>query len=261
MKFGLLRNLAAKLTLAFSLFAGFGVNVAHAGIPVIDAGNLTQNIVQALQTVSMYAQQIQQYQTQLQQYETEIKNSVAPAAYLWDQAQSTINKITGLVNQVENLRNSNGALDAYLNNFQNAGFYSNSPCFKATGCSGSDWNQLAQKSITGSQTSKSANDALLRSLDQQQAQLQSDAANLSQMQTAATTAVGQMSAIQSANQLASATNNNLLQIRALLIAQQQAVAAKRAADLDKDAQTSAAESNARSGTFKASSGQTWDVAQ
>ena len=35
--------------------------------------------------------QIEQYQTQLQQYENMLQNTMAPAAYIWDQAQSTIN--------------------------------------------------------------------------------------------------------------------------------------------------------------------------
>jgi P-type conjugative transfer protein TrbJ len=157
-----------------------------------------------------------------------------------------------VVNQVQNLRNSNGALDAYLNNFQNASFYSNSPCFKATGCSGSTYNAMVQSGISASTTTKQANDSLLRTLDQQQAQLQADSANLQQLQSGATSAVGQMSAIQSANQLASATNNNLLQLRALLIAQQQAAAAKQAAELDKQAQQDAASAYVHTATFTAS---------
>lgn len=250
MKLGLLKKVTVRLTVSIAMFIGVGINAAHAGIPVIDSSNLTQNVMTALQTAQQYAQQIQQYQTQLQQYETQIKNSVAPAAYLWDAANSTITKITSLVNQVNNLHSSQ--LDSYLSNFQNASFYSSSPCFKATGCSGTTYNQMVQNGLSASATTKQANDQLLKTLDQQQSQLQTDAANLSSMQNNATTAVGQMSAIQSANQLASATNNNLLQLRALILAQQQAAAAKSAADLDKQAKQDAASAYVHTATFTAS---------
>lgn len=253
MKPHLFRDLAAKALLAATVFFGFGVNAAHAGIPVIDGSNLTQNVMTALQTAQSYAQQLQQYSTQLQQYETEIKNSVAPAAYLWDQAQQTISKITSVMNQVQSLRDSNGgALTAYLGNFKDANFYSNSPCFKATGCSGSSYNQMLQNAVTGSMTTKQANDAWMHALDQQQAQLQVDAANLASMQTGTTSAIGQMQALQSANQIASSTANNLLQLRAILIAQQQAAAAKAEADQDKEAQQSAATAYIHKATFTAS---------
>lgn len=252
MTFGPFKNFAARASAALLMFAGLGFNAAHAGIPVIDGTNLTQNIMTAVQTAESYAQQIQQYGTQLSQYEQEIKNSVAPAAYLWDQATSTITKLTNVINTVENLRNSNGALDSYLNNFKNASYYSNSPCFTGTGCAGSTYNSLLQNSITAGDTSKAANDALLKSLDQQQAQLQADAASLQSLQLNATTAVGQMSAIQSANQLASNASNNMLQIRGLLIAQQQATAAKRAAELDQQAREAASTAYVRSASFTAS---------
>ncbi|MDR8093091.1 P-type conjugative transfer protein TrbJ [Burkholderia gladioli] len=253
MSFAFLRNLAAKSAIAFSVFLCIGVNSAHAGIPVVDGSNLAQNVMTALQTAQSYAQQLQQYQTQLQQYENEIKNTVAPAAYLWDQAKQTIGKITGIVNQVQALRDSNGgALTSYLNNFKDASFYSNSPCFKAAGCSGSTYNQMIQGTLSSTTTTKEANDALLRALDQQQNQLQGDAANLASLQSGATTAIGQMQAIQSANQLSSAMSNNLLQMRALMLAQMQAAAARQAADLDRQAQQDASKAYIRTTTYSAS---------
>jgi P-type conjugative transfer protein TrbJ len=260
MRFGILKNLAAKYLVCIAVVGAGFVTSAHAGIPVIDGSNLAQNVMTAAQTAETYAKQLQQYETQLEQYETQLKNTVAPAAYIWDQAQMTINKITSVMNAVQTLRDSNGgALTAYLNQFKDANFYSNSPCFKAAGCSGSQWNAMLQNSVSGSVTSKQANDAWLHALDQQQQQLQTDSANLQSLQAGATTAVGQMQAIQSANQLSSSMSNNLLQLRAVILAQQQAEAAKRAADLDKQAQQTAGEANARSGTFSASSGQSWSL--
>ena len=70
-------------------------------------------------------------------------------------------------------------------------------------------------------------------------------------------AVGQMQAIQFANQLASAQGNQLLQIRGLLIAQQNAIATRNQALADREAQEAAASEQLRMGDFKASSGQQW----
>ena len=69
------------------------------------------------------------------------------------------------------------------------------------------------------QAQKQANDGLFKGIDQQQDSLQADARQLERLQSAAQGAVGQMQAIQYANQLASAQGNQLLQIRGLLIAQ------------------------------------------
>jgi P-type conjugative transfer protein TrbJ len=41
--------------------------------------------------VAQTLKQIEQYRTQLQQYENMLQNTIAPAAYIWDQAQATIN--------------------------------------------------------------------------------------------------------------------------------------------------------------------------
>jgi len=51
------------------------------GLPVIDASNLTQNLMTAIETVAQTLKQIEQYKTQLQQYENMLQNTLAPAAY------------------------------------------------------------------------------------------------------------------------------------------------------------------------------------
>jgi hypothetical protein len=94
------RFLAAKTVLAIALAGSISITPAHAGIPVIDGGNLVQNIMTAVEEVAQTLKQIEEYRTQLQQYENMIQNTMAPAAYIWDQAQSTIN---GLMNAVDTL--------------------------------------------------------------------------------------------------------------------------------------------------------------
>ena len=66
------------------------------------------------------------------------------------------------------------------------------------------------------------------------------ATQLQRLQTQAQGATGQMQAIGYANQLASNQANQLLQIRSLLLAQQNALATRAQADADREAQQAAA---------------------
>ena len=54
--------LAAKVALAVALTAGAFTSVpVQAGIPVIDGGNLIQNVMSAMEAVAQTANQIEQY--------------------------------------------------------------------------------------------------------------------------------------------------------------------------------------------------------
>jgi type IV secretion system protein TrbJ len=75
-----------------------------------------------------------------------------------------------------------------------------------------------------------------------------DAARLQQLQSGAQGAQGQVQAIGYANQLASHTANQLLQIRGLLISQQNVIATRNQALANKEAQEAAAAAQLRSGT-------------
>jgi P-type conjugative transfer protein TrbJ len=179
-------------------------------MPVIDYSNLTQNITTALHQVSAYAQQVQQYQLQLQQYANQVRNTVAPAAQVWQQSQQTMNSVMGTVGVFQN----GSALQGYLNQFQNVNYWLSAP-------PGNYTYQTA-----GSIAQKQANDALVKGIVAQQQQIQKDAATLQQLQSQASTADGQMKALMAANQLAALQQEQLLQIRALLVQEQQALAAR-----------------------------------
>lgn len=97
----------------------------------------------------------------------------------------------------------------------------------------------------------------LRLLTNQQETLQSDADNLADLQTQATGAQGQMEAIQAANQLASAQTNQLLQIRSLLVSQQNAAATLAQAEADKEAQQIVADEKALAGENTLSPKRIW----
>ncbi|HAK9808833.1 TPA: P-type conjugative transfer protein TrbJ [Escherichia coli] len=249
--------LAAKLALVVALSGTAMVTPVQAGIPVIDGTNLEQNIMTAIESVAQTLKQIEQYQTQLQQYENQLQNTMAPAAYIWDQAQSTINSLMNAVNTLDYYKSQLGSLDNYINKFQDVSYYRGSPCFSVAGCSDAEWAAMKSVEQVASASQKKANDALFRGLDQQQTNLRNDAAQLQRLQSAAQGANGQMQALGFANQLASLQANQLLQIRGLLIAQQNAVTTRMQAQADKESREAAAAAQLRQGSFRASPARAW----
>ncbi len=86
---------------------------------------------------------------------------------------------------------------------------------------------------------------MLKGIDQQQKSLSTEATRLTELQTQAQGAKGQMQAIQATNQLASAQVNQMQQIRALLMAQQTAEATRNQVIADREAQAMAASQQLR----------------
>src|SRR5574338_421862 len=242
------RYLAAKAFLVVVLSAG--PLTAHTAIPVIDGANLAQTVVTAIESVAQTLKQIEQYQTQLQQYENQLQNTVAPAAYIWDRAQSTINGLMSAVDTLNYYKTQLGSIDAYLGKFQDVAYYRGSPCFSSVGCSDAERAAMSENRRLASESQKKANDALFRGLDKQQEALKADARTLEQLQSSAQGASGQMQALGYANQLASQQANQLLQIRALLIAQQNAVATRMQAEADLEARQQAAHTTSTESRIK-----------
>jgi P-type conjugative transfer protein TrbJ len=238
-----------KGVLALAL-AGPGVMPsAHAAMAVIDAANLRQTMLSATENVAQTLKQIEQYRTQLQQYENMLQNTAAPTAYVWDQAVVTMNRLRGAIDTLNYYKNQTGSLDAYLSKFQDVAYYRNSPCFNA-GCSKAEWDAMNRNAVQlGSEAQKRANDAMFRGLDRQQDAIEADARQLQRLQTGAQSVTGQVQAIGFANQLASQQANQLLQIRGLLIAQQNAEATRAQALADQEARTRAADERAMKGKY------------
>lgn len=250
------KSLAAKAGLLFALATGFSIP-AHAGIPVIDGGNLVQNIMTAIEEVAQTLKQVQEYKTQLEQYENMLQNTAAPAMSIWDDAQSTINGLMSATNTLNYYKQQAGSLDSYLGKFKDVNYYKTSPCFTSGGCSQSQLASLRESQELGNESQKKANDAVFRGLDKQQTEIQNDASQLRRLQSSAQGADGQMAALGYANQLASHQSNQLMQIRALLIAQQNSVTTKMQADADREAQQQAASNALRNGTYRASTARSW----
>jgi len=249
--------LAAKVAFIAAIsLAGFSAPT-HAGIPVIDATNLAQNVTTAVESVAQTLKQIEQYKTQLDQYQNQLQNTEAPSTYIWEQAQVTMANLMAAINTLDYYKAQLGSLDGYLGKFQDMNYYKSSPCFTNAGCSPAELAAIREVEALASESRKKANDALFKGLEKQQNALHTDAATLKNLQSAAQGATGQMQALGYANQLASQQANQLLQIRGLLIAQQNAIATKMQADADREAKQNAAAEQLRKGTYQKSSSKAW----
>lgn len=222
------------------IFAVAASQNAIAALPVIDSSNLSQTMVSAAENVAQTLKQIEQYKTQLKQYENMLQNTAAPAAYIWDQAATTMNRLRGAIDTLNYYKSTLGGIDSYLAKFKDTAAYRNSPCFSNTGCSTAEWAALQSSQTLGSESQKKATDALFKGLDQQHDAMEADARQLQRLQAGAQGADGQMQAIGFANQLASEQANQLLQIRALLMAQQNVIATRNQAVANSEAQQQAA---------------------
>lgn len=233
---------STKLILAakFSVLLAASAVPAYAGIPVIDSANLSQNLMTAFESVSQTLKQIQQYQTQLQQYENQLKNTLQPSTQLWDNATTTMNRLRAAIDTLEYYKTSLGTIDAYLGRFKDTAAYRSLPCYSVSGCTAAEWQAMKATEVFGSEAQKRATDALFRGLDKQQDNMEADAAQLQRLQSSAQGAEGQLQAIGYANQLASHQSNQLLQIRGLLIAQQNAIATRNQVLADNEAKQQAA---------------------
>jgi P-type conjugative transfer protein TrbJ len=213
---------------ALILLSALPVRGPATGLPVFDASNLIQNTTTALKQVQAYAQQVLQYQVALEQYANMLKNTlgIAPTLQLWQEAQQTMGSVMGVVNIFKS-----GNLQSTLSQFQNYNYWLTPP-------PGASYNPAA-----GSALQKTANAALFKSLSAQTSAIQQDAANLQRLQTTASSAQGQMQAIQAASQLAALEQQQMLQIRGLLVAEQQALGARQASVANSEAAQQAASQN------------------
>lgn len=219
-----------------------------AGIPVFDGSNVTQTTVSALENVNQTLKQLEEYSTQLQQYEDQLKNSLAPAAYVWSKAQQTIGKIQDLQGEIMAIYSSAGNLEQYLQKFGDVNYYKDSPYFNSEGGgTKSQLEQLKEGEKAGLELQKKAYEGTARTLQQQQEQLKTDAEELRALTGTAETAQGRMEAMQYANQFASLQGGQLLQLRATLQSIHQSELARMQTEQDKESRRMAKEEALRKG--------------
>lgn len=248
--------LAAKIGFGLAVMAVPLAAPVGAQLAVVDVASVKQNTVTAVQSVAATAKQVQQYQTQLQQYQNMLQNTLAPTAYVWSQAQSTIDGLQQTANSLTSLTRQTGGIDAYLDKFKDPNSYKSSPCFTATGCSPAQLAAIKSQQAANQQILMASNADVLRGISQQQTQIKSEAANLEQMQRNAQSATGQAQALGYANQFAANQANQLIAIRQQLMASQAATLALQQAQADQLAlQTAASEARNNGGANDNETGQ------
>jgi P-type conjugative transfer protein TrbJ len=218
--------LAAKVALVIALAAGGFSMPAQAGIPVIDGTNLVAKHHDGHRSVAQTLKQIEQYQTQLQQYENMLQNTAAPAAYIWDQAQSTINGLMNATNTLNYYKTPARQHRRLPGQVPGRGLLQVLAVLHQRRLLGRRVERHGNVQQLASESQKKANDALVQGSGKAARQPQRPMRDVATPAIGRAGATGQMQAIGYANQLASQQANQLLQIRGLLIAQQNAVATR-----------------------------------
>lgn len=240
--------LALQVSLVIGLTGVISRDAEATGFPVFDGGNLIQNVITAIEEIFQTIKQIQEYKTQLNQYEDQIRNTMAPAVWVWDQSQRTMSKMLDTVDQIRYYKETAGNLQSYLDKYQDLSYYRSADCYWEDGCQ----QEMSRLLKSGSDGVKRANDAMIKGMVQQQEDLLEDARTLEELQSAATDSQGRMEAIQYANQLASKQIQSLLQIRAALLQAQQVEAARVQQENAKESLKQSMDEKAREGKFKPS---------
>ncbi len=241
----LVKKTILKSTILAAFLTSASVPVTAGGIPVFDGVGLGQAIVQGLEQIRQTAQQVQQYQAQLQQLQVQLKNATKPSSWTLNQAQNTINGLLGTIDTLKQQRQALGSTVNYLKQFKTANEYKQMACLGGTGCTSADIQTIKQNLQFAADAEKLVNEASIKGLEQQQNNLASDAATLQTLQNNAQGADGQLKAIGYANQIASHQSGQLLQIRSLLISQQNLIATRNQTVANREAVLKAARSQAR----------------
>lgn len=238
------------ISFSILLLLGTSSPAFAAGIPVLDVSNLGQTTVTALENVQQTLKQVEQYALQLKQYETEIKNTLAPTAYIWSQAQKTMNKVQSLQEQLDYYSSMDSSdLEKYLARFGNVNFYKDSEHF--------GYETASTTREAAIEASKMANDGLTQTLANQHSAVASDARDLEDLQATAQTATGRLEAIQYTNQLLAQQANQLLQLRSTLLAQAAAENARQQAETTEAAMKAAAMDKILESAFVKSEKRQW----
>ena len=215
---------------------------------VLDTAVLGEAASTAASTAKQVAGQVKDYALQLQQYQDMVKNTLAPVAWVWNETTNTYMQFRSYADMLQ-YYTSGGGIEAYLTNFQNAGYYGSSPCFTAKGCTFEEIQKIRKTEWAASEAQKRANDAQIHGVSLGQEQLQKDSQDLSAVQRAAQAATGRNEMLGASNQLASANANNLLAMRALMLQQQEAENARAATLANREAIQQAADAAMLQGEF------------
>jgi P-type conjugative transfer protein TrbJ len=231
---------------------------------VFDPANFAQNLVTAIEAVDQTLTQVLQYKNQLLQYEEIVRNGLAPAVYTWDRIVSIQNKLQTIASSLRDYKHWLRDLDDYLKRFADLDYYRSARCYGSNlSCPEAEWDRILRESQDlhglGSESQKKTLDQLMRALDASDDELASESTNLQKLQRQAQNAKGHMQAMQAGNQLASAQVQQLMQMRAIMVAQYRAVAVQALVAQTQEAQQTAAGERYRRPMAKDSPKKSWQA--
>ncbi len=229
-------------------------------IPVFDYPNWVTNAKNWVELAAQTKNQISHYQSQLLHYKDIVSNAETNmkslSSFEWDNASQIIDKLVEQTDTLDRYKAEAGSLEKHLERFQSSEFYLKGKCFNGS-CTKAEMDKIKQSRLQSSVAEKRANDAMIRGIDAQQKQLKADSKTLRVLQQKAQSSEGQKQALQAAAQLASNQSHQLLQIRGLLMAQQNAEATRYASLSNKEAIKEAGDERFRQGEYTKSKPMKW----
>jgi P-type conjugative transfer protein TrbJ len=210
------------------------VNSRSGGIPVFDGLNLQQNLVSAMEAVESTANQITQIENMVARYENMVKNTLAPATYLWEKATETLSTLQGAYDKVQGYADTLQNLDDYMSKFKDVNYYSNSPCFRKGGCSAEELQAIEDVQLIATQSEKDASDAMMRNVKVQMDLLEKDAEEIQKLQDSAQDADGYMKAMAAANQFSAKLNAQAVLMRSMMATMMYSMATEQQARVQKE---------------------------
>jgi len=209
--------LALATALAIPISAPISTTTAQAsGIPTVDVVAIAQAVLEVMESIQQTTTMIDQYQTQMQQYEDQLRHSLAPAAYIWEQASLTQSKLERAKAMLDVYDRQLGGLEGYLGQFKDVNWYKRSPCFSKNGCTPEELKAMreVQERILTEQNNAQL-DTNQKSVELAALQIkvaESASQQIKQIQNQASSAQGELQAIGATNQFASLQGEQLINI-------------------------------------------------
>ena len=217
------------------------INATAAGVPTVDiVGNL-QRVLQYIEDVSQTAGQAEQIANevqglynQTQQIQNQINMLKNLNSYNWQDYLNIIQQLDTIARKADALAFSTVNLDGEYEKYRDQAYYeANVEYYENKQAAQSRW------SANASGTTKSS----AAVLSAQHTDLKADGITLNELQIASSNVAGEVQAIQAGNQLAALTSKQVMQVRNLLMNQQQIMIQERAENAERDALQAAASKN------------------
>lgn len=225
------------------------INVSASGIPTVDIIGNIQRILQYVEDFSQTAQQAEQIANEVQslynqtkQIENQLKSLENLSSYNWQDYLNIINQLDTVARKANALAFSTADLDGEYEKYRDQAYYESNSDYHAMQTAAQ-----ARWSANASGTTKSS----AAVLSAQHNDLKADGTRLNQLQGASSSVDGEVQAIQAGNQLAAFTSKQMMQVRNLLMNQQQMMIQERAEKAERNALVTAATKKAtRAPEFK-----------